>query len=194
LKATQSLNAQRFIVATDSGILYKMQQASPERLHRGAWPLRNWRSKLHRPAWCQSTCRNSLLECLVFGKSAAAYIAAVISPDDEKPPAPEWDDSRVANSREEFLLLHNWWDEICHVMWNYVGIVRSNERLVRAERRIRLLKEEIQDYYSRHRVNRNFIELCHLVVVAEQIVKAALTRKQSVGLHYNIDYEQIKPA
>ncbi|MFZ5952447.1 MAG: L-aspartate oxidase [Candidatus Rifleibacteriota bacterium] len=136
---------------------------------------------------------NSLLECLVFGKSAAAHIAAAISPGDEKPPAPEWDDSRVANSREEVLLLHNW-DEIRHVMWNYVGIVRSNERLIRAERRIRLLKEEIKDYYSRHRVNRNFIELRHLVVVAELIVKAALGRKQSVGLHYNIDYEPVKPA
>ena len=72
-------------------------------------------------------------------------------------------------------------------MWNYVGIVRSFERLRRARSRIDLLKSEIQDYYSRHRVNRNFIELRHLIVVAELIVDAALKRDKSVGLHYNID-------
>lgn len=130
---------------------------------------------------------NSLLECLVFGFAAAKHVEKRhqgLAVDDEIAP---WDDSRVENPREEVLLLHNW-EEIRHVMWNYVGIVRSDERLIRAERRIHLLKEEIQDYYSRHRVNRNFIELRHLVVVAELIVKAALQRKQSVGLHYNIDF------
>jgi L-aspartate oxidase len=130
---------------------------------------------------------NSLLECLVFGTSAARHIEMRHAKGISRTDAPPWDDSQVAKSREEVLLLHNW-DEIRHVMWNYVGIVRSNERLIRAERRIQLLKEEIQQYYSRHRVNRNFIELRHLVVVADLIVKAALQRKQSIGLHYNIDY------
>lgn len=136
---------------------------------------------------------NSLLECLVFGKSAAAQIAASGQPGRGPVSGPEWDDSRVEKSREEVLLLHNW-EEIRRTMWNYVGIVRSNERLIRAQRRISLLKEEIWEYYSRHRVNRNFIELRHLVVVAELIVKAALQRHESVGLHYNIDYEKLKPA
>lgn len=136
---------------------------------------------------------NSLLECLVFGKSAAAHISANLAPGHKPVTAPEWDDSRVAHSREEVLLLHNW-EEIRHTMWNYVGIVRSNERLIRAERRISMLKEEIKEYYSRHRVNRNFIELRHLVVVAELIVKSALARKESVGLHYNIDFSPARPA
>lgn len=136
---------------------------------------------------------NSLLECLVFAASAAKHIHGVMA---GKPPAesvPEWDDSRVDRAREEVLLLHNW-DEIRRVMWNYVGIVRSDERLKRAKCRIDLLKAEIQDYYSRHRVNRNFIELRHLIVVAELIVDGAMRRKQSVGLHYNIDYPQAASA
>jgi L-aspartate oxidase len=114
-----------------------------------------------------------------------------MAPGDFCKDGPEWDDSRVARSREEVLLLHNW-EEIRRTMWNYVGIVRSDERLVRADRRIAMLKEEINDYYSRHRVNRNFIELRHLVVVAELIVKSALGRRQSIGLHYNIDCEVVK--
>jgi L-aspartate oxidase len=136
---------------------------------------------------------NSLLECLVFGKAAARHIAANYRPGAGLSDAPAWDDSQVNRSREEVLLLHNW-DEIRATMWNYVGIVRSNERLIRAERRISLLKEEIHEYYSRHRVNRNFIELRHLAEVAELIVKSALARKQSIGLHYNIDYEPVKLA
>ncbi len=130
---------------------------------------------------------NSLLECLVFAASAARHITSLLT-DTRRPSAvPEWDDSRVERAREEVLLLHNW-EEIRRLMWNYVGIVRSDERLRRAKSRIELLKPEIQDYYSRHRVNRNFIELRHLIVVAELIVDAAMRRKQSVGLHYNIDY------
>lgn len=134
---------------------------------------------------------NSLLECLVFAKAAAQHITNTMAPGDFCKDGPEWDDSRVARSREEVLLLHNW-EEIRRTMWNYVGIVRSDERLVRADRRIAMLKEEINDYYSRHRVNRNFIELRHLVVVAELIVKSALGRRQSIGLHYNIDCEVVK--
>jgi L-aspartate oxidase len=98
-----------------------------------------------------------------------------------------WDDSQVAKAKEEVLLLHNW-EEIRRTMWNYVGIVRSNERLIRARRRILMLQEEIQDYYSRHKVNRSFIELRHLAIVAGLIVDAAISRKESIGLHYNIDY------
>jgi len=132
---------------------------------------------------------NSLLECLVFAASAARHIQAEKVLMKEVAEVPEWDDSRVESAREEVLLLHNW-EEIRRVMWNYVGIVRSDERLKRAKSRIDLLKTEIQDYYARHRVNRNFIELRHLIVVAELIVESAMKRKQSVGLHYNIDYPQ----
>jgi L-aspartate oxidase len=129
---------------------------------------------------------NSLLECLVFGAAAARQIAAEPPGPEEEKAIPPWDDSRVEKAREEVLLLHNW-EEIRRIMWNYVGIVRSFERLHRAKSRINLLKAEIQEYYSRHRVNRNFIELRHLIVTAELIVEAALRRQQSVGLHYNID-------
>ncbi|HPW59870.1 MAG TPA: L-aspartate oxidase, partial [Candidatus Rifleibacterium sp.] len=130
---------------------------------------------------------NSLLECLVFGASAARHITAVLAEKAKVEAVPEWDDSRVDQAREEVLLLHNW-EEIRRLMWNYVGIVRSDERLRRAKARIDLLKFEINDYYARHRVNRNFIELRHLIVVAELIVDCAMRRKQSIGLHYNIDY------
>ncbi|HOI90436.1 MAG TPA: L-aspartate oxidase [Candidatus Rifleibacterium sp.] len=130
---------------------------------------------------------NSLLECLVFGASAARHITAVLAEKAKVEAVPEWDDSRVDQAREEVLLLHNW-EEIRRLMWNYVGIVRSDERLRRAKARIDLLKVEINDYYARHRVNRNFIELRHLIVVAELIVDCAMRRKQSIGLHYNIDY------
>jgi L-aspartate oxidase len=129
---------------------------------------------------------NSLLECLVFSTSAARHISENYAPLDDAKLIPEWDDSRVEKSKEEVLLLHNW-EEIRRLMWNYVGIVRSNERLIRARRRIILLKDEIREYYARHRVNRNFIELRHLVLVAELIIEAAMQRKKSVGLHYNID-------
>ncbi len=130
---------------------------------------------------------NSLLECLVFAASAARHINARCNETDKACEVPEWDDSRVEQAREEVLLLHNW-EEIRRVMWNYVGIVRSDERLKRARSRIELLKAEIQEFYARHRVNRNFIELRHLIVVAELIVMSASKRKQSVGLHYNVDY------
>ncbi|MGM0599362.1 MAG: L-aspartate oxidase [Candidatus Rifleibacteriota bacterium] len=129
---------------------------------------------------------NSLLECLVFSTSAARHISENYAPLCDVEHVPEWDDSKVEKPREEVLLLHSW-EEIRRIMWNYVGIVRSNERLIRAKRRINLLKDEIQEYYARHRVNRNFIELRHLVLVAELIIEAAMQRKKSVGLHYNID-------
>jgi L-aspartate oxidase len=132
---------------------------------------------------------NSLLECLVFGDSAAKHIKSTFKNANLQMPAnvKPWDDSQVAKAKEEVLLLHNW-EEIRRTMWNYVGIVRSNERLIRARRRILMLQEEIQDYYSRHKVNRSFIELRHLAIVAGLIVDAAISRKESIGLHYNIDY------
>jgi len=130
---------------------------------------------------------NSLLECLVFAASSARHITGLLKENGKIESVPEWDDSRVNPAREEVLLLHNW-EEIRRVMWNYVGIVRSDERLRRAKARIDMLKFEINDYYARHRVNRNFIELRHLIVVAELIVDCAMRRKQSIGLHYNIDY------
>ena len=129
---------------------------------------------------------NSLLECLVYGKSSAQDIATKIKQIKNPTKIHSWDETWVTNSNEEVVLLHNW-EEIRRFMWDYVGIVRSDKRLKRAEHRVKLLKKEIHDYYGNFRVNRNLIELRHLIVVAELIIKAAQKRKISVGLHYSID-------
>ena len=132
---------------------------------------------------------NSLLECLVFATAAsddiAARIDAVISP----PALPEWDESRVRDSDEEVVVSHNW-DELRRCMWNYVGIVRTNKRLQRAARRVELLQQEIQEYYSNFRVSNDLLELRNLAQVAELIIRSAQQRKESRGLHYNLDYPE----
>lgn len=130
---------------------------------------------------------NSLLECLVYARAAAQDILAnpapQIKPENIKP----WDESWVHDSEEEILVTQNW-DEIRRFMWNYVGIVRSNKRLQRAFDRIQLLKREVQEYYANFKMTRNLLELRNLIVVAELIVNQAIARKESIGLHYNIDY------
>ena len=130
---------------------------------------------------------NSLLECLVFARAVAEDVRARDAARGPSPAPPAWDESRVSDSDEQVVLSHNW-TELRRFMWDYVGIVRSNKRLERAQHRIDLLKREIHDYYARHRVSADLVELRNLVHVAELIVRSARMRKESRGLHYTLDY------
>nr|WP_159713976.1 L-aspartate oxidase [Sphingomonas sp. AX6] len=132
---------------------------------------------------------NSLLECFVFGESAAKHIAASWDDLTPVPPIRGWDESRVTDSDEEVVIKQNW-TEIRRFMWNYVGIVRTTKRLQRAASRIKLLQEEVADYYGHFRVTPDLIELRNLLQSAELIVKSALHRKESRGLHYTLDYPE----
>lgn len=133
---------------------------------------------------------NSLLECLVLGRMAAADIAG--QADTEQPALPAWDESQVSNPSEEVVISHNW-DELRRFMWDYVGIVRTTKRLERAQRRIQLLKEEIDEYYANFIVSNNLLELRNLVEVASLIVESALSRNESRGLHFSSDFPQTHP-
>ena len=132
---------------------------------------------------------NSLLECFVYGEACANHIAQHW--DDLPPPAAirAWDESRVTDSDEEVVIKQNW-TEIRRFMWNYVGIVRTTKRLERAQHRIRMLTDEINDYYGHFRVTPDLIELRNLLQTAELIVRCALHRKESRGLHYTLDYPE----
>jgi L-aspartate oxidase len=130
---------------------------------------------------------NSLLECLVFSESAAQHINSLA--DVKVPALPAWDESRVTDADEEVVISHNW-DELRRTMWNYVGIVRTNKRLERAGHRIQLLQDEIEEFYGKFRVSNDLIELRNLVLTAELIVRSALARHESRGLHYSRDYEE----
>ena len=133
---------------------------------------------------------NSLLEGAVFGERAAAKAMEVVSQETfEYPPVEPWDYGSATNSDEEVVVKHNW-DEIRMSMWNYVGIVRSDKRLIRALRRIQMIQEEIADYYWDFYVTTDLLELRNLATVAELIIRCALKRKESRGLHYTIDYPQ----
>lgn len=137
---------------------------------------------------------NSLLECLVYGRAAALDIARrrrepkLRNTLDCEIPA--WDESQVTDSDEEVVVSHNW-HELRQTMWDYVGIVRTRKRLMRAMNRIELLKREIDEYYGHFRVTHNLIELRNLVTVAELIVRSAMERKESRGLHYILDYPEL---
>jgi L-aspartate oxidase len=133
---------------------------------------------------------NSLLECVVVGRACASQIAA--APKVENPVLPPWDESRVTNADEEVVIAHNW-DELRRFMWNYVGIVRTTKRLERAQHRIALLKEEIDEYYRNFRITHDLLELRNLVDVASLIVNSALSRHESRGLHYSRDYPDTLP-
>ncbi len=135
---------------------------------------------------------NSLLECFVFGEAAATDILARWDGFDEPPPIRPWDESRVADSDEEVVIKQNW-TEIRRFMWNYVGIVRTTKRLERAQHRIKLLQDEVGDYYGHFRVTTDLIELRNLLQSAELIVRSALKRHESRGLHYTLDYPQTDP-
>ncbi len=130
---------------------------------------------------------NSLLECTVFARTCCESILNGIKDNPPSAEIPDWDESRVTDSDEEVVVAHNW-DELRRFMWDYVGIVRSNKRLQRAQHRIDLLKQEINEYYGNFRVTNDQIELRNLVLVAELIVRSALLRKESRGLHFTLDY------
>jgi L-aspartate oxidase len=130
---------------------------------------------------------NSLLECFVFGDAAARHILAHWESLPAPPPICAWDESRVTDSDEE-VVIQQCWREIRNFMWNFVGIVRTTKRLERAKHRIDLLRQEIEDYYRNFRVTPDLIELRNLVEVADLIVRSALARHESRGLHYTLDY------
>jgi L-aspartate oxidase len=131
---------------------------------------------------------NSLVECMVYARAAAQAIAS--EPQPVIPPLPAWDDSRVTDPDEIVVISHNW-DELRHFMWDYVGIVRTNKRLERAEHRIKLLQGEIQEFYAKFHVTRDLLELRNLVQVADLIVRSAQSRHESRGLHFSRDYPQL---
>jgi len=130
---------------------------------------------------------NSLLECLVFGEAAAKHIAANWEALPNVPAIRGWDESRVTDSDEEVVITQTW-GEIRRMMWNYVGIVRTTKRLERAKHRIDMLRQEVKDYYAHFRVTPDLIELRNLVEVADLIIRSALSRHESRGLHYTLDY------
>ncbi|WP_419224774.1 L-aspartate oxidase [Acinetobacter sp. A2] len=135
---------------------------------------------------------NSLLECFVYGMAAAKHIEAHYTADYSSPEVPAWDDSQVTNPDEDVVILQNW-DELRATMWNYVGIVRTTKRLERALHRIEMLKREITEYYQDYQVSKNLIELRNLVLVSEMIVRCAMQRKESRGLHFTLDYPELAP-
>ncbi|UJD90624.1 L-aspartate oxidase [Rahnella aquatilis] len=134
---------------------------------------------------------NSLLECVVYGWSAAEDIIKRLPHARLAKNIPQWDESRVDNSDEQVVIQHNW-HELRLFMWDYVGIVRTTKRLERALRRIMTLQQEIDEYYANFRISNNLLELRNLVLVAELIVRSALERKESRGLHYTLDYPDLQ--
>ena len=132
---------------------------------------------------------NSLLECMVFAKSAAKHIQNSPGSLPEQLRIPAWDDTQVVSSDEEITVSHNW-KELRALMWDYVGIVRTDKRLQRARRRIRLLQQEIEEHYSNYQISSDFLELRNLACVADLMVRCALQRRESRGLHFTLDYPE----
>ena len=134
---------------------------------------------------------NSLLECVVYARSAALHIESTIGDITPPRPALAWDASRVTDSDEDVVISHNW-DELRRFMWDFVGIVRTRKRLLRAEHRVRLLQQEILEFYANYRITSDLIELRNLAVVADLIIRSALDRRESRGLHYSLDYPGLR--
>jgi L-aspartate oxidase len=131
---------------------------------------------------------NSLLECVVFAKKAAEHIFNNFQSNEE--PIAEWDISRVTESQEGVIIRHNW-DEIRRLMWDYVGIVRSNNLLKRAEIFMKNIDQEVNYFYGKYLITSDLIELRNLALVANLTIKSALKRKESRGLHYSLDYPNL---
>jgi L-aspartate oxidase len=132
---------------------------------------------------------NSLLECFVFAESASRHINSLRGERLFNAKIPDWDESRVTDSDEEVVVTHNW-HELRRFMWDYVGIVRTNKRMQRAQSRVNLLIHEIDEYYGNFRITNDLLELRNLTVAANLIIQSALLRKESRGLHYTLDYPQ----
>ncbi len=132
---------------------------------------------------------NSLLECVVYGQAAAQDILSKFAQKTEHVSLPSWDESRVVRSHEDVIIQHNW-HELRLIMWDYVGIVRTNKRLQQAKRRIDLIWQEVNDYYTHFKISHNLLELRNLIQVATLIVESAQQRMESRGLHYNLDYPE----
>jgi len=133
---------------------------------------------------------NSILECIVFAKQASKHIETYLKTANRTANIQAWDDSKVIDSDEAIVVSHNW-AELRQFMWDYVGIVRTTKRLQRAKNRITLLNKEIEDYYSNFHVTNDFLELRNLASAAELIIDSALSRKESRGLHYTLDFPNI---
>ncbi|MGB0663910.1 MAG: L-aspartate oxidase [Pontibacterium sp.] len=132
---------------------------------------------------------NSLLECLVYGRSAAQRIIEQLDIPIDAPSIPAWDESQVTDSDEDVVISHNW-DELRRFMWDYVGIVRTNKRLQRAKHRVDMLQKEITEFYSNYKVSKNLIEMRNLAVVSDLIIRSAMLRQESRGLHFSLNYPQ----
>jgi L-aspartate oxidase len=128
----------------------------------------------------------------VFARSAAKHIAENLDLAASVEKVPAWDSSQVTDSDEDVVIAHNW-DELRRFMWDYVGIVRTTKRLLRAKHRVKLLRQEIQEFYSNHKVTNDLLELRNLVDVADVIIRSALLRKESRGLHFSRDYPEPLP-
>lgn len=158
---------------TDVGNLYAIGEVAFTRLH-GANRMAS----------------NSLLECLVFARAAADHITRHAHRSTPGIDIPPWDASQVTDSDEEIVISHNW-HELRRFMWDYVGIVRTTKRLQRAKHRIDLLLSEIDEYYRHFTVTSDLIEMRNLALVADLIIRSAMTRKESRGLHYILDYPHV---
>ena len=133
---------------------------------------------------------NSLLECLVMSKKCTELLIKDITTNEkiqEPNKLPTWDDSFVSESNENIIISHNW-DELRKIMWNYVGIVRSDKRLTRAQERLKIIEREVNEYYYKYKISSDLLELRNIIQVSNLIIKSALKRKESRGLHYSLDY------
>src|SRR5690554_6135851 len=133
---------------------------------------------------------NSLLECIVYGRAASRDILSRLTSTEPSAELPVWDESQVTDSDEDVIISHNW-DELRRFMWDYVGIVRTTKRLQRAKHRVDMLLAEIHEFYSNYRVSRDLLELRNLALVADLIIRSAMLRRESRGLHYTLDYPQL---